>query len=79
MPNPLTEALLTINEHPLCSTVLLRKSSHESLWFYIHNDENDDYTDTEDLAATLASYDETGAPYCLTVLLPVEEEAFACA
>jgi len=76
----LATALLTIGEHPLCSSVELKQQSDDlALWFYLQNDQNDDYADSEDLATTLASYDETGAPYSLTVLLPVEEEAFACA
>jgi hypothetical protein len=73
----LANALLTIGEHPLCATVELRQSDDQALWFYVENDQNDDYTDAEDLATTLASYDETGAPYRLTVLLPVPKEAFA--
>jgi hypothetical protein len=75
----LATALLTIGEHPLCSSVELKQSYDLALWFYVQNDQNVDYADSEDLANTLASYDETGAPYRLTVLLPVEEEAFACA
>ena len=81
MSDSLATALLTIGEHPLCSSVDLKQSQSDdlALWFYVQNDQNDDYADSEDLANTLASYDETGAPYRLTVLLPVEEEAFACA
>jgi len=76
MPDLLADALLTIQQHPLCLTVSKRQGDDLALWFHIQNDDNDDYTDAEDLATTLASYDETQAPYRLTVLLPVEE-AFA--
>jgi hypothetical protein len=79
MSTSLADALLTIEEHPLCSIVEQRQSDDLTPWFYVENDDNNDYTDAEDLATTLASYDETQAPYRLTVLLPVEEEAFAYA
>jgi hypothetical protein len=75
MSTPLADALLTIGEHPLCSTVELQQSDDLALWFHIKNDQNDDYADTTTLATTLASYDETGAAYRLTVLLPVLEES----
>ena len=79
MSTPLAEALLTIEEHPRCSIVEQRQSDDLAPWFYVENDDNNDYTNAEDLAATLASYDETQAPYRLTVLLPAEEDAFAYA
>ena len=79
MSTPLAEALLTIAEHPLCSIVEQRQSDDLAPWFYVQNGDNDDYCDVDTLPATLASYDETQAPYSLTVLLPVEEEAFAYA
>jgi len=79
MSTPLADALLTIGDHPLCSIVEQRQSDDLAPWFYVENDDNNDYTDAEDLATTLASYDETQAPYRITVLLPVEEEAFAYA
>ena len=77
MSTPLADALLTIGEHPLCSAVELQQSDDLAIWFYVENDDNNDYTNAEDLAATLAGYDETQAPYRLTVLLPAEEDAFA--
>jgi hypothetical protein len=79
MSTPLAEALLTIEEHPLCSIASERQGDDLMPWFYVENGDNDDYTNAEDLAATLASYDETQAPYRLTVLLPAEEDAFAYA
>jgi hypothetical protein len=79
MSTPLAEALLTIGDHPLCSIASERQSDDLAPWFYVENDDNNDYTNAEGLAATLASYDETQAPYRLTVLLPAEEDAFAYA
>ena len=76
MSTPLADALLTIGEHPLCSIAEQRQSDDVALWFHIENDQNDDYTDAENLATTLASYDETGAAYRLTVLLPLPVEEF---
>jgi len=78
MPDLLANALLTIQQHPLCSTISERQGDDLAPWFYVQNDDNNDYTDANDLATTLASYDETQAPYRLTVLLPAEE-AFAYA
>jgi len=79
MSTPLADALLTIEEHPLCSIASERQGDDLAPWFYVENDDNDDYCDVDTLPATLASYDETQAPYSLAVLLPVEEEAFAYA
>jgi len=69
----LAEALLTIGNHPLCS-VEVEQSDDQALWFYFQNGHNDDYTSESDLEASLALYDQAGAPYRLTVLLPVDEE-----
>ena len=76
MSTPLAEALLTIAEHPLCSIVEQRQSDDLAPWFLIQNDHNEDYTDADDLATTLASYDTTGAAYRLTVLLPLSAEDY---
>jgi hypothetical protein len=73
MSDLLADALLTIQQHPLCTTVSERQGDDLMPWFYVENEDNGDYADAEDLATTLASYDETQAPYHLTVLLPVEE------
>jgi hypothetical protein len=75
MSDPLAEALLTIGERHLCS-VEVEKSDDVPLWFYFQSGHNDDYTSAEELAATLATYDEIGTPYSLTVLLPLPAEDY---
>jgi hypothetical protein len=75
MSEALAEALLTIGERPLCS-VEVEKSDDVALWFYFQNGHNDDYTSAEELAATLATYDQIGTPYSLTVLLPLPAEDY---
>jgi hypothetical protein len=75
MSDPLAEALLTIGERPLCS-VEVEKSDDVTLWFYFQNGHNDDYTSAEELDAALATYDQIGAPYRLTVLLPLPAEDY---
>ena len=70
MPDPLAEALLTIGEHSLCSAVEVEQSDDVALWFYVQNGHNDDYINADDLATTLATYDQIGTAYRLTVLLP---------
>jgi hypothetical protein len=76
MSTPLAEALLTIKKHPRCSIVEQRQSDDLAPWFYVENDDNNDYTNAEDLAANLASYDQIGTPYSLTVLLPLPAEDY---
>jgi hypothetical protein len=76
MSTPLAEALLTIEQHPLCSIAEQRQSDDVALWFHIENDHNDDYTSAEELATTLATYDQIGTPYSLTVLLPQPAEEY---
>jgi len=76
MSTPLAEALLTIAEHPLCSIIEQQQSDDLAPWFFIQNDHNEDYSDADNLAATLASYDTTGAAYRLTVLLPLSAEDY---
>lgn len=75
MSDLLADALLTIGEHPLC-TVEVEKSDDAALWFYFQNGHNDDYASAEELAATLATYDQAGAAYRLTVLLPQPAEEY---
>ena len=75
MSEALADALLTIGDHPLC-TVEVEKSDDVALWFYFQNGHNDDYTSTEELATTLATYDQIGTPYSLTVLLPQPAEYY---
>ena len=70
MSTPLADALLTIGEHPLCSIAEQRQSDDLALWFHVQNGHNDDYINADDLATTLATYDQAGAAYRLTVLLP---------
>jgi hypothetical protein len=76
MSTPLADALLTIGEHPLCSAVEVDQSDDLALWFYFQNGYNDDYTSAEELATTLATYDQIGTPYSLTVLLPLPAEDY---
>jgi hypothetical protein len=75
MSDPLAHALLTIGERPLC-TVEVEESDDVALWFYFQNGHNDDYTSAEELDAALATYDQIGAPYRLTVLLPLPAEDY---
>jgi hypothetical protein len=75
MSNPLAHALLTIGDRPLC-TVEVEESDDVTLWFYFQNGHNDDYTSAEELDAALATYDQIGAPYRLTVLLPLPAEDY---
>lgn len=75
MSIPLAEALLIIGEHPLCS-VTIEQSDGRAIWFRIENDQNDDYASADELAAILANYDETQAPYRLAVLLPQEVDEY---
>jgi len=75
MSYTLAEALLTIGERPLCS-VEVEKSDDVALWFYFQNGYNDDYTSAEELTETLATYDQIGTPYSLTVLLPLPAEDY---
>ena len=76
MSTLLAEALLTIGEHPLCSAVEVEQSDDLALWFYVQNGHNDDYINADDLATTLATYDQAGAAYRLTVLLPQPAEEY---
>jgi hypothetical protein len=75
MSDPLAHALLTIGDRPLC-TVEVEESDDVALWFYFQNGHNDDYTSAEELNAALATYDQIGAPYRLTVLLPLPAEDY---
>ena len=75
MSDTLAEALLTIGERPLCS-VEVEQSDDVALWFYFQNGHNDDYVTPEELTATLATYDQIGTPYSLTVLLPLSAEDY---
>jgi hypothetical protein len=75
MSEALADALLTIGDHPLC-TVEVEESDDAALWFYFQNGHNDDYTSAEELDAALATYDQIGTPYSLTVLLPLPAEVY---
>jgi len=74
MSTPLADALLTIGNHPLCS-VEVEQSDDNWLSFFLENDQTGDIASESDLEASLALYDQAGAPYRLTVLLPVDEES----
>jgi hypothetical protein len=76
MSIPLADALLTIGEHPLCSAVEVEQSDDLAIWFHIQNGHNNDYSNADDLATTLATYDQIGTPYNLTVLLPQSAEEY---
>jgi hypothetical protein len=69
----LAEALLTIGNYPLCS-VEVEQSDDSWLSFFLENDQTGEIASESDLEASLALYDQAGAPYRLTVLLPVDEE-----
>lgn len=75
MSTPFADALLTIGEHPLCS-VEVEQSDDVALWFYFQNAHNDDYVTPEELTATLATYDQIGTPYSLSILLPLPAEDY---
>jgi hypothetical protein len=75
MSTLLADALLTIGERPLCS-VEVEHSDDVALWFYFQNGHNDDYANAEELTDTLATYDQIGTPYSLTVLLPLPAEDY---
>jgi hypothetical protein len=75
MSTLLADALLTIGERPLCS-VEVEKSDDVALWFYFQNGHNDDYVTPEELTATLATYDQIGTPYSLSILLPLPAEDY---
>ena len=75
MSDTLSDALLTIGDHPLC-TVEVENSDDVALWFYFQNGHNDDYITPEELTDTLATYDQIGTPYSLTVLLPLPAEDY---
>ncbi|NDE17264.1 hypothetical protein EBZ80_20265 [bacterium] len=75
MSTLLADALLIIGKRLLC-TVEVQKSDDVALWFYFQNGHNDDYTSAKELAATLATYDQIGTPYNLTVLLPLPAEDY---
>ena len=73
MSEALADALLTIGNHPLCS-VEVEQTQDSWLSFFLENDQTGDIASEDDLEASLALYDQAGAPYRLTVLLPVDEE-----
>jgi hypothetical protein len=75
MSEALADALLTIGERPLC-TVEVEKSDDVALWFYFQNGHNDDYASPEELAATLATYDQIGTPYSIAILMPLPAEDY---
>jgi hypothetical protein len=75
MSTLLADALLTIGERPLCS-VEVEKSDDVALWFYFQNGIYDDCVTSEELTDTLATYDQIGTPYSLTVLLPLPAEDY---
>lgn len=70
MIKALADALLAIGSHPLCSDTQIEHGDTDALAFFIQNDETGDPAWPSDLEETLASYDQTRAPYRLTVILP---------
>ena len=76
MIKALADALFAIGHHPLCSTVEVEQGDDTALAFFIDNGKTGDPAWPSDLEETLASYDQTQAPYRLTVILPQPAEAW---
>jgi len=72
----LADALLTIGSHPLCSAVELEQGDTDDLQFFLDNGKTGDPAWPADLDAELASYDQGGTPYRLTVILPQAAETW---
>jgi hypothetical protein len=71
--NALADALITIGRHPLCTETEIEQGDTNDLHFFIENDKVGDPSWSADLEADLASYDQDGRPYTVTVYLPQEQ------
>jgi hypothetical protein len=70
----LADALLTIGSHPLCTDTQIEQGDTGSLHFFIENDKVGDPSWPDDLETDLASYDQDGRPYRVTVYLPQQRD-----
>jgi len=74
VPNALADALTIIGSHPFCTETKIEQGDTDSLHFFIENDKVGDPSWFSDLEADLASYDQDGRPYRITVYLPQEQD-----
>jgi hypothetical protein len=72
--NALSDALTIIGSHPFCSETKIEQGDTDSLHFFIENDKVGDPSWPDDLETDLASYDQDGRPYRVTVYLPQEQD-----
>lgn len=72
--NALADALTIIGSHPLCTDTQIEHGDTADLWFFIENDKVGDPSWLAGLEADLASYDQDGRPYRITVYLPQEQD-----
>jgi hypothetical protein len=70
----LADALATISKHPLCTETKTEQGNTDSLHFFIENDKVGDPSWPDDLETDLASYDQDGRPYRITVYLPQQQD-----
>ncbi len=70
----LIDALITIERHPLCADTQIEQGDTDDLHFFIENDKVGDPSWPADLEADLASYDQDGRPYRITVYMPQEQD-----
>jgi hypothetical protein len=71
--NALANALAIIDNHPLCHIKKIEQGESD-LHFFIENDKFGDPSWPADLETDLASYDQDGLPYRITVYLPQEQD-----
>lgn len=74
MTQALADALTTIGSHPLCTDTKVEQGDRPYLWFFIENDNTGDPSWVDDLSKDLASYDQDGCPYRITIYLPQVQE-----
>ena len=70
----LIDALITIERHLLCADAQIEQGDTDDLHFFIENDKVGDPSWPADLEADLASYDQDGRPYRITVYLPQQRD-----
>ncbi len=68
----LADALTAIDRHPLCTDTQIEQGDTDDLHFFIQNDKVGDPSWPADLETDLASYDQDGRPYRITVYTPQE-------
>jgi hypothetical protein len=72
--NALADALTIIGSHPLCTDTQIEQGDTADLWFFIENDKVGGPSWFTDLDADLASYDQDGRHYRITVYLPQQQD-----